>query len=79
MIKGFRRVTSRFPKQQELDILLNQYKRQLSHFKKHPQEAKKIIQVGDKKADSNPNFTELGALTIVANTLLNHTESYYKR
>jgi len=79
LINGFRLVTSRFPKQQELDILLNQYKRQLSHFKKHPQEAKKIIQVGDKKADSNLNFTELGALTIVANTLLNHTESYYKR
>ena len=79
LINGFRLVTSRFPKQQELDILLNQYKRQLSHFKKHPQEAKKIIQVGDKKADSDLNFTELGALTIVANTLLNHTESYYKR
>ncbi len=79
LINGFRLVTSRFPKQQELDILLNQYKRQLIHFKKHPQEAKKIIQVGDKKADSNLNFTELGALTIVANTLLNHTESYYKR
>lgn len=77
--KGFRLVTSRFPNPKELEVLKGQYFRQLAYFKKHPKEVQKLIQVGDKKANASLNYTELSALTIVANTLLNHTESYYKR
>lgn len=77
--KGFRLVTSRLPKPSELEVLKAQYFRQLEYFRKHPKEVRKLIQVGDKAANISLNSAELGALTMVANTLLNHTESYYKR
>jgi len=77
--KGFRLVTSRFPKPSELAVLKSQYNRQLDYYKKHPKEVQNLIQVGDKVANAKLNSTELSALTMVANTLLNHTESYYKR
>jgi hypothetical protein len=79
LTEGFRLVTSRFPKDEEMKVLKAQYNRQLNHFKKHPKEVESIVKVGDKKANPKLNRTELSALTLVANTLLNHTESYYKR
>ena len=46
---------------------------------KNPKEAFDLLSVGNKEVDKSLNFKKTAALTMVANTILNHDETYMKR
>ena len=46
----------------------------LEHYKARPEEAKKLITVGESKADATMDLTGLAAWTMVANQLMNLDE-----
>ena len=76
---GFRLATSRFPKESEVSLLKDLYQNQLDYYSKNKYEAYKILTVGNsKKTKSQKNVDKIAAMTMVANTLLNLNESYYK-
>lgn len=76
---GFRLATSRYPKQEELEILVDLYNNQYNFFRKNRDKAYQIISVGEKPRDKNIYSVKTAAMTMVANTLLNHNETYTRR
>mgnify|MGYP000427491797 CR=1 FL=1 len=70
---------SRYPKQEELEILVDLYNNQYDFFRKNRDKAYKIISVGEKPRDKNIYSVKTAAMTMVANTLLNHNETYTRR
>ena len=46
----------------------------VAHYKAHAEEAKKLIAVGESKPDAKLNPSELAALTMVSNLILNLDE-----
>lgn len=74
---GFRLATSRFPDNKELQILREMAHVQVEHFRSRPDEAKKLLAVGDSKA-ANLDAAELAGWTMVASTLLNLDETITK-
>jgi hypothetical protein len=70
----FRIATSRTPDPQEISELLNLLKAQQDVYDHDPEAAKKLIAVGETKADSKWNTSELAAYTVVANLVLNLDE-----
>ena len=76
---GFRLATSRRPKESELTTLTELYHRQFDFYSKNKTAAKKLIQVG--ASETKPPLAlaeQVAAMTMVANTLLNLNESYFK-
>ena len=71
---GFRLCVARAPEAQELERLLALYGRQCSYFESHPEEAGRVLK-GSSEGDSR---SELAALTMVANVLLNLDETVTK-
>ena len=78
IIYGFRLATSRFPKESEVKLLKELYLNKLSFYKKNKGEAYKVISIGASKTKFNKKAPQVAAMTMVANTLLNLNESYYK-
>lgn len=76
---AFRLATSRRPKKEELQLLMEFYEQQKKRFQKNPTEVTKLLSVGDKIVDNSLDMTKTAALTMVTNTLLNHDEAYTKR
>lgn len=76
---GFRLATSRYPKQEELEILVDLYNNQYDFFRNNRDKAYQIISVGEKPRDKNIYSVKTAAMTMVANTLLNHNETYTRR
>lgn len=76
---GFRLAVSRFPKNEEKEIFKELFEMQQEHFIKKPQEAIELLSVGTRKSDKSLAVEKTAALTIVANTMLNHDEAYIKR
>jgi hypothetical protein len=72
---GFRLATSRFPDPQEADILRRLYEGQNTTFQQDPEAAKKLIALGDSRPDGSLDASDLAAWTMVANTLLNLSET----
>lgn len=75
---GFRLATSRFPKESEMTLIKELYKNQLNYYRKNKRAAYKVLNVGATKYNSYQKPDQVAAMTIVANTLLNLNESYYK-
>ena len=75
---GFRLATSRFPKESEAQLLKQLYLNKLSFYKKNKGEAYKVINIGASKTKFSKKAPQIAAMTMVANTLLNLNESYYK-
>jgi hypothetical protein len=75
---GFRLATSRWPKESELTALIELYQQQLNYYDKNKSAANQIIQVGASKMKSSNEIPKIAAMTLVANTLLNLNESYFK-
>ena len=71
---AFRRATARAPKKDELELLVNGYKRRLAMFKAEPDSAKKLLGQGESLVDPNLNQIELASLVTVANVILNLDE-----
>ncbi len=76
---GFRLATARHPKAEELEILIDLYKSQYQYFRQNRDKAYQVLSVGEKARDMNLFSVKTAAMTMVANTLLNHNETYTKR
>lgn len=76
---GFRLATSRFPKKEELNILIDLYNSQYQYYRQNRDKAYQVLSVGQKPRDMNIYSVKTAAMTMVANTLLNHNETYTKR
>ncbi len=76
---GFRLAVSRFPKEEELSILKAFYEQQSKRFAADPKQISELLSVGRKQMDRSLSKPRTAALTMVANTILNHDETYMKR
>ncbi|MGI9549932.1 MAG: DUF1553 domain-containing protein [Aurantibacter sp.] len=76
---GFRLAVSRQPKKAEAAILKQLYETQLKRFESKPEETEELLKVGKKQLDKALENSKTAALTVVANTILNHDETYIKR
>jgi hypothetical protein len=70
----FRLATARKPDAKELAELVSAYKDHLAVYVKDAVAAKKLIAVGESKPDAKLNASELAAMTMVANLILNLDE-----
>jgi hypothetical protein len=75
LVRAFRIVTSRTPSNQEQQVLLQSLQQHLSHYRKHPNEAQKLLKVGDSRHVPGLDELELAAYSAVANTLLSLDEA----
>lgn len=71
---AFRRVTSRQPSEAEVKALIRNLNSQLEYFTRNPQEAEKLLAVGERRNDDKLNRAELAAYATVASLLLNLDE-----
>ncbi|WP_289644953.1 DUF1553 domain-containing protein [Maribacter aestuarii] len=76
---AFRLALTRKPKKSELGLLLELFEHQERRFGDNPSEVSELLSVGEKLVDNSLDKTKTAAMTIVANTLLNHDEAYTKR
>ena len=76
---GFRLAVSRYPKEEEKAILKEIFMTEQNRFKETPKEASRLLSVGKKEVDNTLDKSKTAALTMVANTMLNHDEAYMKR
>jgi hypothetical protein len=75
---GFRLVTSRQPASEEAEVLLQSYQSHLDHYQKHPEEAAKLLSVGEAPRQASLDPPPHAAMTMVANLLLNLDETVTK-
>ncbi|MCX7418051.1 MAG: PSD1 and planctomycete cytochrome C domain-containing protein [Planctomycetia bacterium] len=71
---AFRRVTSRTPTDEEVALLVGGLNDDLTRFRQDAIAAKKLIVLGESKADASLEPAELAAYTLTANVLLNLDE-----
>ena len=76
---GFRLVTGRRPKKEEIEIFGELYDSQLARFKQNPKDIDDLMAVGEYPMDPDLNKVKTAALTVVASTMINHDEAYMKR
>ena len=69
----------RHPEKEEVEILKELYSSQLKYYKSKPSEAYKLVNVGETPYNRGLSLSKTAAMTLVANTLLNHNETYTKR
>ena len=70
---------SRYPKAEEKAVLIELFHLQSKRFTAYPAEASALLSVGKKQVDQILDPAKTAALTLVANTILNHDETYMKR
>jgi hypothetical protein len=71
----FRRLTSRFPTQTELQILLGGLDRQLQRYRSDPAAAAQFVSIGDAPRVAHLDASELAAYTMTASVILNLDET----
>jgi hypothetical protein len=74
-----RSLTGRRPSARELTILEGLYHDQINEFRSNRSEAGKLLAVGDAPFHSGLDATQCAALTVLAQTMLNHDETVMKR
>ena len=72
---AWQRVTGRLPHERELDLLLKSWQQYVQHYRDQPQEAERLVSVGEKRSVSVGDLPRLAALTAVVNMLLNLDET----
>jgi hypothetical protein len=77
--QGFLRCLSRPPDVREREILTQLYEEQRTHFLAHPEDAKSLLDIGQKVRDVGIPVPEAAAATILAQALLNHDACVVKR
>ncbi|MEO6726489.1 MAG: DUF1553 domain-containing protein [Blastocatellia bacterium] len=75
----FRLILSRPPSKAEQKVLLNSFHAQLDHFRAQPEEARKLLAMGQKRNDERLNQTELAAYAMTASLILNLDEAITKQ
>jgi mono/diheme cytochrome c family protein len=76
---AFVRLSGREPDTREMAVLLETLREQQVQFETNPELAKKLIAVGDSKADPTLDVSELAAMTITVQTILNSDAVFWKR
>jgi hypothetical protein len=72
-------VLGRLPTLRERQILGTLWEEQRNWFREHPEEATRLVSVGEQLRREGLPADELAALTVVAATCLNHDEFVMKR
>lgn len=67
-------IISRPLEPRELEIARREYKDYLNYYDSHPDDAKKLLAVGDSKADAKAPQAEFAAMTMLVNQFLNLDE-----
>ncbi len=75
---AFRLATSRPPAGKELRVLKQLIDEQLDYFESHPEAAAHLIQLGEHDDHGDIPLKDLAAYTVVANSIINLTESIMK-
>jgi hypothetical protein len=75
---GFRLAVARHPGDRELAVLTRQLEEQQAHYAAHPEEAGKLLAVGEAKMADGMEPAELAAYTMLANLILNLDEAITK-
>ena len=75
---AFRLATSRYPNKKELKLLVDLLKDQKEVFEADPDKAESLLKVGEYGRNTNLELTELAAYTVVANAIMNLTETIRK-
>ena len=78
IIFGFRSATSRFPDDEELEILQHLFEDEIKEFSENHDRADQFLENGEMLIDDHADPIEVAALTVVANTLLNLAECIHK-
>ncbi len=76
---GHRLILSRSPRREALQVLQSSHSEYLEYYRTEPQKAKELISVGASKSDPNIASSELAAMTVIANVLLNLDETVTKQ
>jgi hypothetical protein len=76
--RGFKTIVCRNPKEEEMKILLNYFSEVMQSFEEAPEQAKKIIQVGEYPHVPTLSATKFAALMQVLHTIYNMEESITK-
>ncbi len=77
--QGFLRCLSRRPDAREVEILLQLYREQLSHFGQHEEDASALLKIGHAPRDASISLSAAAAATILGQALLNHDACVVKR
>jgi hypothetical protein len=75
---AFKCVLSRSPTSTELAILLAGYEKRLEHYRRSPEAASKLLEVGVYRVDKEVEPAALAALAVSASTILNLDEAVNK-
>jgi Protein of unknown function (DUF1553)/Protein of unknown function (DUF1549)/Concanavalin A-like lectin/glucanases superfamily/Planctomycete cytochrome C len=75
----FRALTARIATDKELAILVSLFEEQLAEFKLNPEQASKLLKIGDHPTNTELDASPLAALTIVAEGLMTYDETVMKR
>lgn len=78
IIKAFRLIVCRKPKEKEIQILLEYYNDQLETFSKHREDAEKLLAIGEHPLSENIDKMMLVAMMQVINTIYNLEETITK-
>ena len=76
---AFRVATSRLPTERELQVQMRNLKAQLDYFNRNPQEAARLLSVGERRNDEKLNPSELAAYAATASLMLNLDEVITKQ
>jgi len=76
---AFRLLCGRLPSEQEESLFAEQYAYSYNRYKENPDDAEKLLQVGEYPADPKLDKIQTAALAMVANTMMNFDEAYMKR
>ena len=76
---AFRVATGRCPEKAEAALLRELYQQQQQFYAGHSDQAKLLIQIGEKPLDDALHPVDVATLTTIASTLLNHDEFVTKR
>ena len=75
---GFRLTTGRKPSPAELEVLVALFQEHHAHYQAKPEEAVKLLSIGESKRDESLNPSEFAAMTMMGNLLLNLDETLTK-
>ena len=77
--KAFRILTGRKPDDKEQKMLSDFYQEELVHFTSNKNQALDFMENGSKEWDKNLNVSEIAALGVVVNSIMNTTEAFTKK
>lgn len=75
IVRMYRLMTGVRPTDRALRLLLDSYSQEKDHYAKHPDDAKKLLMIGEKKRDEKLDAAEHAAMTVIASIIMNLDEA----